>query len=83
MAAYLVRLKQDQKSPRDLVGIFVASSIDELEGLVDECCDTFAGNAVYERKAPPGRYAGPIPAISPERQRKPILGVRRKVNCPM
>ena len=42
MTAYLVRLKQDQHAPHDLVGIFVAESIGQLGELVDECCDTFA-----------------------------------------
>jgi hypothetical protein len=37
-AAFLVRLKADQPSPRDFVGIFVADGHAELIDLVDECC---------------------------------------------
>ncbi|API59642.1 hypothetical protein BSL82_10190 [Tardibacter chloracetimidivorans] len=36
------------------------------------------GNKVYKREASPGRYSGPIPDISPARQKKPILSLRSK-----
>ncbi|SDD58763.1 hypothetical protein SAMN05444678_11692 [Sphingomonas sp. YR710] len=42
MPTYLVRLKADQPNPYDIVGLFIADNVTELEELVDECCDAFA-----------------------------------------
>jgi len=36
--AYLVRLRADQKSAREIVGFFVAPSLDHLAEMVDQCC---------------------------------------------
>lgn len=40
MNPYIVRLDGSQKHPHELVGIFVAKDVEQLERLVDECCDT-------------------------------------------
>lgn len=37
MQAYLIRKNADQDNPRELVGIYVASSMAQLRDLVDEC----------------------------------------------
>lgn len=39
MNAYLVRLKSDQTSPRELVGLFFAEELDDLWPMIDECTD--------------------------------------------
>lgn len=37
MQAYLVRKNAEQDNPRELVGIYVASSMAQLRDMVDEC----------------------------------------------
>ncbi len=38
MKPYLVRLRSDEKSAREIVGFFVSPSLDYLAEMVDECC---------------------------------------------
>ncbi|TPG06569.1 hypothetical protein [Sphingomonas oligophenolica] len=39
MQTYLVRLNEAQHHPREIVGIFAASSDEHLADMIDECCD--------------------------------------------
>lgn len=39
MKAYLARLNSAQQHPREIVGLFIAHTHEQLLDLVDECCD--------------------------------------------
>ena len=65
MTTYVVRLQQDADGRPEFVGVFLAHSIEQLEGLVEDCCSKF----ICEYAAVPadGMYCAEHKVPGPER----------------
>ncbi|WP_179504344.1 MULTISPECIES: hypothetical protein [unclassified Sphingomonas] len=59
-------------------GVAGATGIDRVQAMID--AEKAKGNPVYEGEPPQADYSGPIPDMKPEREKKPLLSLRRKSN---